>query len=192
MEQLILASSSPRRKMLLEQIGIKFEIIPSSIDEDNYGGFTDCAELVKKLSDAKACNVVEKMTFPCIVIGADTLVVKDGILSKPRSVSDAADMLKKLSGQWHEVFTGIAVVSAPSMKKYVGYECTKVKFRDISNDEIHAYIRTGEPMDKAAAYAIQGMGSIFVERIEGCYTNIVGLPIPKLTQALKDFGVNIL
>lgn len=193
MENVILASSSPRRRMLLEQLGIKFKVVPANIEEDKYySSCVDCIDLVENLARVKALDIARNIDYTCVVIGADTLVVKDCILSKPRNADEAADMLTRLSGAWHEVFTGFCVASAPSMNILTGHECTRVKFRDISEQEIRAYIATGEPMDKAAAYAAQGIGSVFIERIEGCYFNVIGLPIYKVAAALKCFGVSVL
>lgn len=188
--KIILASASPRRKALLEQLKLKFDIVPADIKEDSY--FPEGMDAVIELAHRKALNVVKKAAAPCIVLGADTVVIKDGILAKPKDERDAFRMLKELSGQWHEVITGFCVISAPSMKSCTGFETTKVKMREITDEEIYSYIKTGEPMDKAGAYAIQGLGGMFVERIEGCYFNVVGLPLARLAQILKGFGVNII
>lgn len=189
--RIILASASPRRKALLELLNLKFDIVPADIEENN-GYSPENRDIIVELARRKALSVIKEVTEPCIVLGADTVVIKDGILPKPRDEKDAFRMLKKLSGQWHEVVTGFCVVSVPSMECRAGYETTRVKMRMIEDEEIYSYIKTGEPMDKAGAYAIQGLGAVFVERIEGCYFNVVGLPLTRLAQILKGFGVSII
>ncbi|NLZ44618.1 MAG: septum formation protein Maf, partial [Clostridia bacterium] len=128
-----------------------------------------------------------------LVIAADTIVVAENrIMGKPRDKGDAREMLSFLSGRWHEVYTGIALVRAAEGKSLLDYERTRVKFHSLSREEIDRYIRSGEPMDKAGAYGIQGLGAVLVERIEGCYFNVVGLPLAKLALMLKKFGLEVL
>ncbi|KXG77440.1 Septum formation protein Maf [Fervidicola ferrireducens] len=186
-----MASASPRRQKLLKQIGLDFEIIPSSIDETVPPGVAPDVAAVK-LAENKAIDVARRLKDG-IVIAADTVVaLDDSILGKPKDEEEARKMLERLSGRWHRVFTGIAVIDSSSSKKVTDYEESRVKFKNLSSVEIENYIRTGEPMDKAGAYGIQGKGALLVEKIEGCYYNIVGLPLFRLSLVLSHFGVKIL
>lgn len=192
MKKIILASSSPRRKELLEQIGLRFDIIPSGIDEQIESGISP-EQYACTLSRNKAIDVAGHSALGALVIGADTIVVLgDRILGKPDSCGDAFMILKSLQGNWHEVITGITVVDTIDNKIFSDYEKTRVKMRPLSDDMINAYIKTGEPMDKAGAYGIQKMGSLLVERIEGCYFNVVGLPLVRLSFMLENFGLKLL
>lgn len=192
MMKIILASASPRRQELLQQIGLDFEVIPSNVDES-----VDMAEspeqMVKQLAYSKAKDVSLKISQPGIVIGADTIVIHDkNILGKPKDEMEAYTMLKKLSGDIHTVFTGFSIINTCTGKTVTGYERTLVKFREIHDEDIRKYINTREPMDKAGAYGIQKKGSLLVERIEGDYFNVVGLPIAKIAWILqKEFQVDI-
>ncbi len=185
--KIILASASPRRKELLELINLKFEINPSNIDEI----LNEDLSLEKKIEDLsyqKALNIADKTSDDYLVIGADTVVEINGeILGKPKDKDDAKRMLKLLSGKYHSVITAIAIISTKDKSNFVvTHEKTKVKFIDLTDEKIEKYINSGEPMDKAGAYAIQGLGVMFVQSIEGCYTNVVGLPIPLLTNILEN------
>lgn len=189
-DQIILASGSPRRRELLEQIGLEFEVIPSSAAEDVLPEETP-DQLVQRLSLAKAQEVAMR---PDVngrwFIGSDTIVLSDGfILGKPRDNDHAMHMLRQLSGREHQVLSGIAVIDKLSGRQHVEAVATRVRFRDLTDTEITRYIATGEPADKAGAYAIQGLGVCFVAGIEGSYSNVVGLPLCRLTLVLKDFGV---
>lgn len=193
MRKIILASQSPRRRELLENIGIEFEVkidsSPEIVDET-----LDISEIVKSLSAKKAENVSKIMDDEdCIVIAADTVVAfDDKILGKPESEEDAANTLKMLSGNIHFVYTGISVLDNKTGKIISDFEKTKVRFRELSDTEIRGYVKSGEPMDKAGSYGIQGLGSMFVEKICGDYFNIVGLPICKLCGILKEeFKIDI-
>lgn len=187
--QIILASGSPRRRELLEQAGYTFVVEVSDADEN----VIDCkpGALVEELSLRKAAAVAKlhdkTEDFYCI-IGSDTIVVKDEeVLGKPVDEADAMRMLKELSGREHEVYTGVTVLTVEAgnvVKTQQFHECTKVVMRDISEEEIAAYIATGEPMDKAGAYGIQGRAGIFISGIYGDYYNVVGLPICHLTTVL--------
>ncbi|RJQ30551.1 MAG: septum formation inhibitor Maf [Peptococcaceae bacterium] len=191
MEPLILASTSPRRKELLDMLGLSFRVLTSSVDETTPPDLPP-STVVELLAERKARAVAENLGSG-LVIGADTIVVWQGqILGKPVDSSQAATMLRCLQGSMHEVFTGLAVVNALSGKTVVIHERTKVTFRRIEDKEILSYVATGEPMDKAGAYAVQGIGAIFIQRIEGCYTNVVGLPLARLAEILKQFNYNIL
>lgn len=192
----VLGSGSPRRIELLNNLGLKFEVIPSEVEEVIEEG-ADPAALVLELSAAKARDVggrlAQHYSDPMIVIGGDTIVVLDGdILGKPGSVEEAHQMLERLAGRWHTVFTGVSLAMYPQQNLISDYETSQVLIRKLSRPEIEAYVATGEPMDKAGAYALQGIGSALVERIEGCFTNIIGLPVPLTVHLLRYAGVKIL
>jgi len=192
--QIVLASQSPRRSELLKQLGLDFVIKTSDVDESNSRGLK-ASELVQHLAFEKARVVAEDSSLnrETIVIGADTVVVREGtILGKPRDKEDAFNMLKSLSGSWHEVMTGVAVIDINSFRYDKSIETTRVKMKELKDDVINAYIDSGEPLDKAGAYGIQGLGAVLIDRIEGCYFNVVGLPISKLCDVLKNFEVYVL
>jgi septum formation protein len=176
-EKIILASKSPRRAEILRTAGWEFEAIVAAIDETRAPD-EDAVSYVKRLAETKAKTVAGRVSSG-LVLGADTVVVIAGeILGQPRDDEDARRMLKLLSGEWHEVLTGVALVRAGnSGEKLVEHETTRVRFAELSNQEIDWYVATGEPRDKAGAYAIQGKGGIFINEIEGDYFNIVGLPV---------------
>jgi septum formation protein len=186
---IVLASASPRRQELLRHAGIRFAVQPADIDESPVAGETarDCA---RRLAREKALAV--SRTRPRdFVLGADTIVTIDGlILGKPRDAHDAVRMLQMLSGRTHEVITGVCVVTPDGRGPDVrgGSESTRVSMCEISEDEIRDYVASGEPMDKAGAYAIQGMASRWIPRIEGDYSNVVGLPIALVYSMLKAAG----
>ena len=185
---LILASRSPRRRYLLKQAGLSFSVIPSSIDEASIP-ISSPEIYVKVLSEAKAYNVSEKYPEKW-VIGADTIVLKDRtILGKPDSKAEARDMLKQLSGQTHEVFTGYSICCKEKRRTFSETVKTQVLFKVLSDQEIEWYIHTGEPFDKAGAYAIQGLGTFLVKSISGSYTNVVGLPVCEVIEFLVKEGV---
>ncbi len=184
--RLVLASSSPRRKMLLEQIGLRFEIIPSSITE-NFDDTLPPEQVAEQLALLKAQAVADGLRDR-LILGADTLVVDDqGILGKPKDAAEAYQMLARLSGNVHRVITGLALIATHIPAKIlVRHATTDVKFTTLSDQEIRWYIQTGEPLDKAGAYAIQGKGARFIEWIHGCYNNVVGLPLFLLTKMLQE------
>ena len=196
MPTLVLASASPRRRELLTQAGFTFEVHPARISEDPKPGEDPIAYVVR-LAREKAEAVFTEITNahasdqrasapPQVVLGADTTVEVDNqILGKPEDAADAARMLRLLSGRTHRVITGVALVSAARTE--VAAEVTAVKFLELSDEEIAAYIATGEPMDKAGAYAIQGRAARWIPRIEGDYFNVVGLPIALVSTLLEDF-----
>lgn len=186
--QLILASRSPRRRYLLEQAGLTFGVIPSRFDEDSVQ-LADPADYVKTLAEAKADEVARQ--YPdSWVIGADTIVTIDNvILGKPGSPDEARQMLERLSGQSHFVYTGYAIVCKNKPARVSDAIKTVVQFKELNPDEIDWYIQTGEPFDKAGAYAIQGLGTFLVRRINGSYTNVVGLPVCEVIEALLKLGV---
>ena len=185
---LILASSSPRRRYLLEQAGLSFSVIPSSIDETSIP-ISSPETYVRVLSEAKADNVSEQYPGKW-VIGADTIVLKDQtILGKPGSIAEARTMLKQLSGQTHQVFTGYSISCKVKNRKFSETIKTEVLFKNLTDPEIEWYIHTTEPFDKAGAYAIQGLGTFLVKRINGSYTNVVGLPVCEVIEFLIKEGV---
>ncbi len=188
----VLASKSPRRKELLKNVGIDAEIMPSNVDEDVFNGLP-AEKMVTELALLKAADVARSFSGNTIVIGADTCVCLNGeIFGKPENEDDARDMLKKLSGNTHEVCTGYCVVNCKNGESVAKCEKTLVTFRTLSDDEIDAYIKTREPMDKAGAYGIQMRGSKFVEKIDGDYFNVVGLPVCALFKLLEnEFGITI-
>lgn len=185
--RLILASSSPRRADLLSQIGLTFEIYPSDIEEPSFNGSISPAAATQQLASMKAKSVAERYTEG-VIIGADTLVeYKNELLGKPDNPEHARYILKKLSGKKHKVVTGLCLINVELSKEITWYEVTKVHFRELSPIEIEEYVNCGEPLDKAGAYGIQGRGAAFVNRIEGCYFNVVGLPLASLIEKLSDF-----
>ncbi len=189
----VLASKSPRRKLLLKNIGLQAEIIPANVDESILSTLPP-EKMVTELALLKASDVARSFRGDTYVIAADTVVVLDGkVFGKPHDISDAKAMLTKLSGNTHSVYTGYCVVCCKDGSAAAKYERTDVTFRTLSEDEIDAYIKTREPMDKAGAYGIQEKGSMFVEKISGDYFNVVGLPVCALSKLLKDeFKINLL
>jgi nucleoside triphosphate pyrophosphatase len=186
MHRLVLASASPRRRELLVQAGFTFEVHPAHIPEDPLPN-EDPVAYVVRLAREKAQAVFNELNdAAATILGADTTVTLDNhILGKPEDAADGARMLRLLSGRTHRVMTGIAVVTAESAE--VAAEVTGVRFLALSDEEIDAYIATGEPMDKAGAYAIQGRAARWIPRIEGCYFNVVGLPL-SLVSTMLDLG----
>ena len=193
MRKIILASTSPRRKELLEQIGLEFLIEPSGYEEDMNQKMSP-EELARFLSHQKALDVAEKHKGEdSLVIGADTFIAfEGGVLGKPHTAEKAKEMLSAMSGKAHSVLSGFTIIDTKDDKIISKAVETRVYFRDLSEEEINAYIASGEPLDRAGAYEIQGLGGLLVYKIEGDYTNIVGLPVTEVALALKEFGVNIL
>lgn len=188
--RIILASNSPRRKELLSQIGVDFEVIPSKFEEQMNG--LPPVEMVEHFAFMKAKDVASSVQGDALVIGSDTIVYLEEIMGKPRDMQAAFSMLQQLGGKQHTVLSGLSIINTATGESLTGHESTRVKMKALSSDEITAYINTGEPLDKAGAYAIQGMGSLFVERIEGDYFNVVGLPLFRLGKMLKHFGVELI
>ena len=185
--EIILASASPRREQLLKQIGLVFRIIPSEAAEDKIEA-TLPEQYVQKCALAKAVMIRQQVNPGDIVIGADTVVVLDGVIyGKPRDTADAKRMLANLAGRTHSVWSGLAVLS--SSGQITRAVETRVTLTPLSSLQIERYIASGEPMDKAGAYAVQGLGATFVERVDGCYYNVVGLPLQTLAQILATLGV---
>ena len=189
--KIILASQSPRRKELLERMGIRdFETISPNVDESAFHGLPP-EELVRRLSAEKAAAVAGKAGEDAIVIAADTVVALEGaVLGKPADELDAFKMLSALSGVRHQVYTGVTVCRGG--EKQTAHEVTDVTFRELSEREIEDYIATGEPMDKAGAYGIQGYGALLIQGISGDYYNVMGLPVCRLSGMLARFGVDCL
>ncbi len=188
---LILASRSPRRKELLEQLGLKFDIVIDNIAEDPIRGLS-APETVQAMALQKARHVASTLSKG-VVLGADTLVEYQGrTFKKPEFEAEAEECLTLLSGNTHQVHTGVAIVDIEGNRWPTACTTTEVTFRDLSKTEIKAYIKTGEPMDKAGAYGIQGIGAIFVEKIVGSYSNVVGLPLELVARMLADFKIHVL
>jgi septum formation protein len=186
--RLILASTSPRRAQILRDAGLAFSIISSAVDETPIPGEAP-NDLVLRLANAKADLVAARSVGPAIVIAADTVVVLEGqILGKPRSTDDARHMLEKLSARTHSVVTGVSLIRLPDVEQRAFVETTLVHFDRLSANEITRYLATDEPHDKAGAYAIQGRAGRYIPRIEGCYYNVVGLPLARLLSELQSLG----
>ena len=191
MKKIILASASPRRKELLEKIGLNFEVEPSDITEDLTSDLPP-QKLAKKLSQEKALAVSKKYS-DAIIIAADTIGVFEGkIIGKPHTPAEAKKMLSMLNGKSHLVITGFTIIDTKTGKTISKSLETKVYFRKLTGVEIDAYVKTGEPLDKAGGYAIQGLGALIVEKIAGDYYNVIGLPLSALAESLKRFGVKVL
>ncbi|MDD3653846.1 MAG: Maf family protein [Desulfotomaculaceae bacterium] len=221
MKELILASASPRRSQLLKQLGLDFRVIICNQKEDTPPGLKPF-EVVELLAKMKAMAVAERLGDGIVIGADTIVVWKGHVLGKPSDAQEAEEMLNNLQGRAHEVYTGVALVDAGSRHIEVDHEITRVIFRPVDAEEIRQYVASGEPMDRfdpgvnlicqgsplgllnegdaspprgtgcAGAYAIQGLGTIFVERIEGDYTNVVGLPLPLLYKMLKKIGYDIL
>lgn len=183
--ELILASKSQRRRELFQLIGLDFSVICSDADENV--DFTSPEEFVEKLSLRKA-QAVKQGRSNCCVVGSDTIVWLDNkVIGKPKDAEDAFRILKSLSGRTHTVYTGVAVLTDDSTE--VCHDTTKVTFEELSDEDIRAYIASGEPMDKAGAYGIQGPAAVFVKHVEGCYFTIIGMPMHKLHKMLMKVGI---
>jgi len=210
--KLVLASASPRRKLLLHQIGLCFEVVPVDVDEQAIfdriqcigvadgatglpsGGLT--AAQVLAAAEAKAAGAAAQMAASGsrqLIVAADTVVLFDDlVLGKPTDQADAVRMLSLLAGRTHRVLTGVAVLDPTTGRSVSGVEDSRVTFTSLTKAWIEAYVATGEPMDKAGAYAVQGLGSIFIERVEGCYFNVVGLPLSLLARLLREQGFEVI
>ncbi len=186
--KLILASASARRAEILRDAGISFTVMSSAVDETPIPG-EPAHDLVQRLADAKAELVAARAVGPAIVIAADTVVLLEGhTLGKPRTTDDARNMLEKLAGHTHSVVTGVTLIRLPDAERRSFVETTQVHFSQVSPEELTRYLSTEEPFDKAGAYAIQGRAGRYIPRIEGCYFNVVGLPLSRLCQALGELG----
>jgi septum formation protein len=186
--KLVLASASPRRAEILRTANIPFTVLSSAVDETPLPGET-AVDLVRRLAAAKAELVAARAIGPAIVIAADTVVALDGaVFGKPRTSDDARQMLEKLSGRTHSVITGVSLIRLPDVEHREFTEITQVHFASLSDEEIVRYLSSGEPFDKAGSYAIQGAGGRFIPRIDGCYFNVVGLPLARLCKELTALG----
>lgn len=187
-KKIILASGSPRRREILENIGLDFSVSVSNADESAVSPQgIPVGIYVQELAMLKAAASAKTAERGALVIGADTVVSLDGkILTKPTDENDAFEMLTELSGKTHEVYTGICVTDTSDMKSVCRSACTKVTFSPLTEKIVRAYIQTGEPSDKAGAYGIQGKGALLVEKIDGDYFNVVGLPVKLLSEILRD------
>ncbi len=182
--ELVLASASPRRQQLLHQIGLSFTVSPSSFEETDRS-LGSPSELALHNAIGKARQVASE-TGSGLVLGADTVVVWQGqVLGKPRNRADARQMLQMLSGQWHQVITGLALVQAPQGHEMQEAVSTRVHMRELTSRDIEHYLDSDEPYDKAGAYGIQGLAGQFIDRIDGCYFNVVGLPLSKVVEMLR-------
>jgi len=189
--RIVLASASPRRADLLTAIGVGFELAPSNILERPHPDEAP-ADYIMRLARAKVIEVARRRDTG-LVIGADTIVVLDGrLMGKPEDDSDAERMLKMLSGKWHAVMTGVSLYDVSTKREVADYDKTLVKFAALTEKEIDWYVKTGEPMDKAGAYAIQGRGAMFIDEIAGNYHNVVGLPIPLVYRLAKRLGYHFI
>ena len=190
-KRLILASGSPRRRELLDKFGIDYEILPAQGEESAPPELTP-GERVKALAAQKAEETAHRVNDPtAVILAADTLVELDGeVLGKPGAGERARAMLRALSGREHRVWSGVCIREGERI--LAESECTAVRFRTLSDAEIEAYIATGEPLDKAGAYGYQGLASLFVERIEGDFFNVMGLPVCRVGQMLRKFGISLL
>ena len=192
--QIVLASASDRRKELLLRLGIEFKVMISDFDEESVNFDGDCSKYVQKLATGKVLDISNKLqdTSGNIIIGCDTIVsINDNVLLKPKNKKEAFLMLKSLSGKEHQVYSGITLLNTEDKSLVSDFECTRVVFSKLTDETINWYIETGEPMDKAGAYGIQGYAGAFVKEIHGCYYNVVGLPLNKLCFMLRGMGVNL-
>lgn len=193
---LVLASASARRIELLKRITEDFQVVVSNFDESSVLYKGDIPEYVMNIAKGKAEASAETITIDedrdKLVIGCDTVVaIDDKILGKPDSIEDALNMLKLLSGRVHKVFSGIAILDTKSGFVNMDFSCTEVRFSNLSDNMIEKYVKSGDCMDKAGSYGIQGAAAVFVEGINGCFYNVVGLPINKLHKMLREMGVNL-
>jgi septum formation protein len=189
--RIVLASASPRRKELLALIGLRFTVVPSKYEEDMSLKLTP-----RRLACLLSAKKAEDVALRCpdaLVIAADTFIDLNGsLLGKPQTPAEAKQMLRSLSNRSHEVITGFTVLDTASGNRVSKAIATKVYFKNLTEKEIDAYVASGEPMDKAGAYAIQGLGSVIIKKIDGDYFNVIGLPLNALVSALRKFGVSVL
>jgi septum formation protein len=196
LRRIILASTSPRRRELVASLAIPFEVVPSHAEE-SFEASLSPEQIVMELAGRKAEAVYRELDSSAdrnaVIVGSDTIVVRDReVLGKPKDTQEAADMLRSLQGRAHVVYTGVACIDALTGRRHVDYRATTVRMKALTEAEIQAYARSGEGLDKAGAYAIQGLGATIVTGIEGCYFNVVGLPVSLLVDMLKDFDIQVL
>lgn len=188
---IVLASGSPRRKEILSSYGIDFKVIKSGVEENSSA--TDPAEYVCDLAKDKGLDVYEaiKDSEDAVIISADTIVYYNGILEKPKDRTESKRMLRELSGNTHQVYTGVFVIDTKTNKSFSFAETTDVTFYEMSDEDIEYYVQTGEGDDKAGAYAIQGLGTVYIKKIDGDYNNVVGLPLARLYQECNKRGIRL-
>ena len=189
MKRIVLASTSPRRSALLGQIGIPFEVVAPDVDESRYSFEADPAGTAERLALDKARSAAGRIDAPgSLVLGADTVVLFEGqILGKPRDADDACAMLSRLTGRVHRVLTAFALLEAGTNRAVTVHEWTTVYMRSCSANEIRAYVDTGEPLDKAGSYGAHALGAGLITRVEGCFYNVIGLPLARLLESLRTF-----
>jgi len=183
--RLVLASESPRRLQLLKQIGLTPEVIPSNIDENSFKE-SSIISLIQKLAEAKGMSVADKVDNGIIISADTTVVLEKRVIGKPATQDEAISMLKELSENMHIVLTAYNILSTPSLFSITDYEQTRVYFRSLSESEIISYVDTANPLDKAGAYGIQDSGALFVQKIEGCYNNVMGFPLTSFYETMID------
>ena len=187
----ILASSSPRRSQLLKSLGVRFTVVKPTAEED-HAKDAPPEDVVGANSEAKARSVAANLEGDGLVLGADTLVYLEGkAFGKPKDLEEARQMLRALSGNRHLVYTGLTVIELKTGRVLTGYERTGVVFRSLSDSDIEHYLQSVSPLDRAGAYTVEGPGGLLVERFEGCYYNVVGLPLVKLDQMLRTLDLNL-
>lgn len=190
-KEIILASASPRRIALLRKIIPSLKIVPANIEEIPFKG-ENYENFVKRISLDKAL-AVSKQFSTALIIAADTIVVfDDNVLGKPADKGEAKEMLERLSGRKHSVYTGVSVIDIPAGKIVTDVVCTDVYMDSLAEEEIDCYVKSLEPIDKAGGYGIQGIASLFIEKIDGDYFNVVGIPLPRLKNILDGFGINLI
>lgn len=189
MKEIILASTSPRRSDLLRQIEIAFEVVPPDVDESRFSFGGDPSGTAERLALAKARSAACRIDVGGrLVLGADTMVFLNGqVIGKPKDADDACAMLRKLTGHTHRVLTGFALLEPETGRSVTGHEWTTVSMRNLTDAEIRAYVDTGEPLDKAGSYGAHALGAGLVTRVEGCFYNVIGLPLARLLMTLKNF-----
>ncbi|MNI10921.1 Septum formation protein Maf [compost metagenome] len=198
LRRVILASTSPRRKELVASLNIPYDIVPSHADEatpENWSPMQIVTELAKRKAEAvyHSLDSSDSSRETGVIVGSDTIVVMDGeVLGKPKNEEEAATMIASLQGRSHTVYTGVACIDSNTGEMLVDYRSTEVTMRSLTNEEVLAYARSGEGLDKAGAYAIQGLGATLVTGIQGCYFNVVGLPLSLLAQMLEHFDIRVL
>ncbi|HEY2491865.1 MAG TPA: Maf family protein [Paenibacillus sp.] len=193
--RIILASTSPRRQEIIASLRIPYEIQPSHVNEDTPADWTP-RQIVEGLALRKAETVYNKFSpykEPCIIVGSDTIVLLDNqVMGKPNDDNEAYEMLLLLQGRTHEVYSGVACIDAMTGRTVVNHRVTSVTMKSLSAETIQSYVNSGEPSDKAGAYAIQGLGATLIDGIDGCYFNVVGLSVSLLSDMLSELGLDVL